>query len=291
MSPDYDIEVEIQTTIDELKGINILITEKHVQGHQNKTTNIENLPNQEQLNVKANTEAKMAMSEHLRADTYTQLPSIKAMLYQNGRPITSKEKEVMRNAYGKIGIQKYTTTKEQWKHNTYATIWWIAHLRALRRLEMNDRIRIQKFINRILPTNKKLHQQDENHSSKCPSCNDIETNDHVSTCTNPRRAKIREAMFTAIEQNLSKNNTHPGIKECIIEGLRALITNDIHAIDAASLSQQPSAQMQTAIAEQNIIGWNNFYRADYPKNGKTSNNNTTIKPRHPNVTPIDGRHL
>ena len=161
--------------------------------------------------------------------------------------------EVMRNAYGKIGIQKYTTIKEQWKYNTYATIWWVAHLRALRRLEMNDRIRIQKFINQILPTNNKLHQQEKNHSKKCPSCNDIETNDHVSTCTNPRQAKIRGAMFTAIEQNLSKSNTHPGIKECTIKALRASINSDIHVINAASLSNQPSEQLQTAIAEQNSI--------------------------------------
>jgi hypothetical protein len=40
------------------------------------------------------------------------MPSIKVMLYINGRPVTSKEMEILRNAYGKIGIKEYTSTKE-----------------------------------------------------------------------------------------------------------------------------------------------------------------------------------
>jgi hypothetical protein len=85
------------------------------------------------------------------------MPATIAMLYHNGLPVTSKEAETLRNAYGVIKYKTHVTRKEKWRSSTYATIWWEVNRRALFKLEDNDRTRITKLINRILPTNAKLH--------------------------------------------------------------------------------------------------------------------------------------
>jgi hypothetical protein len=54
---------------------------------------------------------------------------------------------------------------------------------------MIDCTRIQKFIN------KKLNQHNNNHGKICPSCNEIESNDHISSCTNDRVIHLYKADY------------------------------------------------------------------------------------------------
>jgi hypothetical protein len=157
-----------------------------VRGHQDLTANYENLDYTEQLNIEADREATNALREHLKTAEYNQMPSIISMLYHNDQPVTSKETETLWQAYGDITYSNHVTQREEWKPSTYATIWWDAHRRALSQLEENDCTRITKFINRILPTNQKLNQQDQQHAKKCPLCNEHETNAHVLACSNPK---------------------------------------------------------------------------------------------------------
>jgi hypothetical protein len=180
MRADYDLEAAIKNTIDILRTKKIYIKEKHVRGHEDRHTDYNNLQREEQLNVDADHEATNALREHSKSNEYNQIPTTGSMLYHNGKPVTSKEEETLRQAYGQIAYSKHVTEREQWKTATYATIWCEVHKQLLSKLEDNDRTRISKFVNRILPSNWKLHQQDKQHSSKCPSCNEIETNPHIS---------------------------------------------------------------------------------------------------------------
>jgi hypothetical protein len=166
--------VAIKETIDTLRERKIHIKEKHVRGHQDKHAEYDNLRHEEQLNVQADKEAPKALQEHSKIEDYNQMPTIISMLYHQNLPITSKETETLRQLYGQIKYSEHVTNRENWKPATYATVWWEAHRRSLTKLEDNDRTRITKFVNRILPTNTKLHQQDTQHSTKCPSCNEPE---------------------------------------------------------------------------------------------------------------------
>jgi hypothetical protein len=171
--PDYDLEAAIKETIETLQKNKIFIKEKHVRGHQDRIADYHNLRHEEQLNVEADKEATNALREHSKQGDYGQFPTTGAMLYHKGNPITSREAETFRREYGQIAYSKHVTTKENWKQATYSTVWWEVQKRSMSKLEFNDRIRITKFVNRILPINSKLHQQDKQHPSKCPSCNEI----------------------------------------------------------------------------------------------------------------------
>jgi hypothetical protein len=133
------------------------------------------------------------------------------------------------------------------------------------KLEFNDQIRITKFVNHILPSNSKLHQQDKQHPLKCPLCNEIETNNHISACTNPRRAKLRNKMLRTLRKTMEKTETHIQVQEIILQGIKAAITEGIKTVDDNQLSFQPSGIIRSALQEQNAIGWTNFYKGRLSK--------------------------
>jgi hypothetical protein len=166
---DYDLEVAIQDTITSLREKKILIKEKHVRGHQDDHAEYHTLRHEEQPNVEAVKEATTALQEHSLTKDYNHMLTIISMLYHHGLPVTSKETKTLRQPYGQIKYSKHVTHREQWKAATYAIVWLEAHRQSLSKLKDNNRTRITKFINRILPTNTKLHQKDPQHSKKCPS--------------------------------------------------------------------------------------------------------------------------
>jgi hypothetical protein len=189
------------------------------------------------------------------------MPTTGSMLHHNGQLVTSKEAETLRQAYGHIAYSKHVTEKEQWKKATYA-IWWEVHKRSLSKLEDNNQTRITKFVNRILPSNWKLHHQDKQHLSKCPSCNEIETNQHISACSNPRRRKLRNNMLRNVRMTIEKHATHRN------NNPRNQGSNNHHGIKVVvdtELLFKPSGIIKAALEEQNKIGWTNFYKGRISK--------------------------
>ena len=260
MAPDYDIEAEITHAIVLLEKNKVNVRVRHVKGHQDKEQQYHNLTRESQLNVQADKQATRALRKHKRKEDYTQLPNTKAMLYIEGEPTTSKEALLLRRAYLSQNLRQYIIGREKWKEQTPDLVWWEAHKRSIQRLNPTDRTRIQKFIHRALPTNKKLNDQDKDHPIRCPSCTEIETNDHVFQCKNQKRQSIRGKTTKKMRQNFSKYNVHIKIQECIIAGIQGWLTMGKKEINDEELSFAPEGAIRKAVEDQNEIGWDNFYR-------------------------------
>jgi hypothetical protein len=108
---DYNLEAAIKDTINILRTRKIFIKEKHVRGHQDRNAEYQNLSHKEQLNIDADHEATAALQEHLHQGEYSLMPTTRSMLYHNGRPVTSKEAETLRQAYGQIAYSENVTRK------------------------------------------------------------------------------------------------------------------------------------------------------------------------------------
>jgi hypothetical protein len=63
-----------------------------------------------------------------------------------------------------------------------------------------------------------------------------------------------------LKTKMEKCYTHHIIRECIITGLKKTMTGDTTILNPHKLSFTPTGSVQRAIAAQNKIGWNNFYR-------------------------------
>ncbi len=167
---------------------------------------------------------------------------------------------MIRNKFLSTNLRRHITKRENWNANVPDMICWEAHKRSINKLYNTDKTRIHKFLHRCLPTNKKLHDIDQDHPAKCPACNEIETNDHVTACHNPRREKLRKELKSSTAKTMDKHNTHQHIKECILIGMEKFTNNDTTPIELTELSFTPSETIQQAITEQQAIGWTNFYR-------------------------------
>ena len=154
-APDYDIEISITTTIDQLAAHNIVIQPLHVRGHQDKHKKYHQLSREEQLNVDADGEATAALRFHRKTEEYHTLEHANTMLYIEGRPVTSNEANTIRTAYLSKLLRKHMIQREQWQAHVPDLINWAAHKRSLNKLNKMDKTRIHKFLHRCLPTNKK----------------------------------------------------------------------------------------------------------------------------------------
>ena len=155
--------------------------------------------------------------------------------------------------------------REDWHPCIPSTICWEAHKRAIKKLDATNKTRIQKFVHRCLPTNKKLHDINQEHLPKCPSCNCIETNEHVTSCNNTRRNKIRKTTKTNLAKMLDKLNTNGPIKECLLIGIERAFTENTEPIKDTELSFDQTPLISQALNEQQDIGWANFYRGRISK--------------------------
>ena len=259
-APDFDIEISITKTIDQLAEHNIIILPTHVKGHQDRFRKYHQLSREAQLNVDADGEATAALHDHRKTDTYHMPEHAKTMLYIDGKPVTSKEATMIRDKYLSKKLRHHMIKRENWQESVPDMICWEAHNRSMNKLDKTDKTRIHKFLHRCLPTNKKLNDIDKEHSAKCPACNSIETNDHVTSCSNPRREKLRRELRSNVAKTLDKHYTHQHIKECILLGVHKLTTNDTTPIDLTDLSFTPTGKILQALEEQQAIGWLNFYR-------------------------------
>lgn len=116
-------------------------------------------------------------------------------------------------------LESHMMKRDHWHRDVPAMICWDAHKCSLQKLDRTNKTRIHKFLHQCLPTNKKVNDIDNDHPAKCPACNSIETNDHVTTCLNPGRKKLQQDLRTNIRKTLDKHNTHHQIKECMLLGL------------------------------------------------------------------------
>jgi hypothetical protein len=158
------------------------------------------------------------------------------------------------------------------------------------KLEDNDQTRITKFINRIPPTNTKLHQQDPQHPKKCPSCNEQETNDHVSACNNLDRVKLRKNMIKTVRKTMEKTNTNIKAQEIIIQGLTEAVLHGTDQLDTSKISFEPQGILNQALQDQNAIGWTNFYKGRISKKWEQVQISHYQRIKAKRQTRINGQH-
>ena len=251
---DYDVEKGITTTIDMLEQHNVIISIKHVKGHQDRKKAINKLSKAARMNIEADKDATLAMQLHSYSAAYSPIPTTQAMLYKQGKPVTSKESDTLRRAYLSQDLREHMINREKWQDNTPDKICWTAHQRAIQRMNSTDKTRILKFIHRCLPTNKKLNDIDCEHTNKCPKCHEIETNEHVTTCKDARQTNIQQIIWRNIAKKLDKQYTHHTVKECILAGIKKTMSGDTTTLQDNDISFIPTGTIQRAIQEQNQFG-------------------------------------
>jgi hypothetical protein len=115
-----------------------MINVRHLKGHQDRKTPADRLP-KAQMNVEADNKATSAMKTHSFTNDYAEIPMAHAMVYKQGRPITSKTPQTLQRAYLSQGLREYMIKQEKWAQNTPDKVCWIAHQRAIQRMNSTNK--------------------------------------------------------------------------------------------------------------------------------------------------------
>jgi mRNA-degrading endonuclease YafQ of YafQ-DinJ toxin-antitoxin module len=160
---EVDLELQVLYEIKQLEKLNNMVRVKYVKGHK-QTTKDQHVSLMEHMHNHANDLCKQA---RLLPD---QIPANKVELTLNGRVITAQVPKATAKAYHSITISNYYREKYHWTGTTVRLIWWKAYGKSLQNLNQSDKLKVQKFINAWIPTNKRLHKYCSNHSCKCSLC-------------------------------------------------------------------------------------------------------------------------
>jgi hypothetical protein len=101
---------------------------------------------------------------------YHQFPTSKAIFYLNDDPVHNDYSHQVMKAYHSIYTRQFLCIKYQWSSATIESIWWNCNAIAIKKLNENDRIRIQKFKHNRLPTKHRDHMYYKYRSSSCSCC-------------------------------------------------------------------------------------------------------------------------
>ena len=254
LASDWDVLAEIWSTLHQ-NNLADSITVQHIKGHSDKHKPYQELTLLQQLNVDADSMADSYIQQHWD-DEYHEvplLPTSGAQLNLEQGTVTYKMKRELRLARTEGPLRDYLCEKNKWSRETFDSIDWEDHRRALNRLNKHRTILI-KYLNGIAPVGKLVHEYDPKYPANCPSCQEpIETQDHLFVCMNSKRREWRSNMLSAIRKEMEDSDTPVDVMQLMLEGLKCVVEGRDKSTIAIPDSVVHIAEAQSAVGWDQLL--------------------------------------
>jgi hypothetical protein len=171
--------------------------------------------------------------------------------------VTSHYETALRYQAAAPELQAFMTARYSWTPQIVAVINWDAHGKALRR-HLYKRSHLVKHIHGLLPTNAQLHRSDPRRS-KCPSCQCIESWQHILRCQSESHVAWYKDTTKTMEKTCKDLGTTPRLTALLLEALREWC---VHSPDESMYqlrSPDTSPVLRRLIFQQNAIGWDQLF--------------------------------
>ena len=248
LSPEWDILIEIQRSLQKLPGMRL----EYVEGHQDRNTSYENLSLLAQLNIDADRLASEYNDTFSMRFPFTIMsPNVKAQLAFRDGTVTSKYDEAIEMEATGPPLKEYLQSRNKWSISTFDTIDWKVHGAILKCMKKR-RSHFIKFVHDILPTTGRLNRFDGGRRT-CPLCDCTEEDrDHIMRCRHPSRQTWRQGCIKKAKEYCQKTKTYPHLTRLFVEGLECWFDGDDNP--EISLDRYPS-DLHALIRQQNHVGW------------------------------------
>jgi hypothetical protein len=254
LRPDWDILIEIQTTLKSMPRVKL----QYVKGHQDKMTPYRALDLMGQLNVDADTQAGNYNDEFgAYRGSVIMSPLSRAHLNLSDGTVTSKYSEVMRYEATTKPLLEYIQRKNGWDTLTIQSIHWDAHALAIKNTTI-PHTHLVKLLHKMLPTHA-LANKFDGGTRTCPLCGSShEDFAHIIRCQHPSRAQWRNTFLTDLRDLHLQTDTSPRLSAVMLDGIRQWFRSP--PCDAGTLSPDESPPaLRPLIRKQNQIGWDQLF--------------------------------
>ena len=226
-----------------------------VKAHQDRENDYDDLETSAKLNVTADA---LASRSHLSPQYVKPIippdEDAHCHLVLAGKTITSHYKSKIRYHATAPPLKEYILTRFNWSEETYHTINWSAHQRAIS-ITNDKRRKYTKLIFNKIPTNNWVSKFESFRTPACIRCgHDTEDFEHVIKCHHS------DAWFAEFLKVLSKHlkllKTEPGLAALLIMGITAWRNGD---------NEIPldTDEHRGIISSQNRIGWVELFRGRF----------------------------
>ena len=255
MIDDYDIVNEVKILMEELKKLGCTIGIRIVK-HKRKKKKDE-LTLIEERSIEARTIAKEATKQNEPAEhTNINVPSCKAFLVSGDKILTSDEKTTARWKWPEFMIQDYYCDKFDLTLDELHTIDWYTLKQTREKMTPTLQTFSIKYAINWLPTGSRLELQGE-LVTQCIHCGNYEDTYHLLQCL--KRKETLPEMVERFAKELDDCKTDPRLK-------RTLLYHIATYLREKRLAPKSNVKAhQTAVDEQNKIGWYNFTKGIWSK--------------------------
>jgi exonuclease III len=259
LQADYDVLVEIRAE----QGLcaskfGRFYEGVHVKGHQDRIRPFDELELFAQLNVEADLDASRALADLANRDKgipMTQMPRCPALLLCGGDIVSSKELSLARWRWPELILQDYYAGKMKVEMSSLHGISWVAARLARQKMTAPERTYQVKLGIGWLATGARMEMYGS-AVTRCHRCGDIESNDHLFTCSATEEMRID--FIHRLDRFLQTIKTDEGIKQEIVVGLfdwmQAAKGGRVRGRKVRLRKSDP------AVIQQGKLGWNWFLR-------------------------------
>jgi hypothetical protein len=227
----------------------------HVLGHQDDNTPFEALPLLNQLNVMADTQAKLALEQSIRTNRFisSTWPFETVRVYKGRTKITASIRKSLEFAWGReiaksLYIKRGITDSAGFEKIAFHSIG-----RAMDSFPRGFRVWVCKEVSHFAGTNRMLSKFDDKVSNVCPNCgNADESTRHITTCPDPGRTALFEESVFALARWLEDTHMNESLILGILDYLLGRGTQQLRAL----LQHNPS--LAHYATDHDHLGWQNF---------------------------------
>jgi hypothetical protein len=220
-------------------------------------------PDNDELGKYAHRTAERTLLEYSLSQEFKQRPLLQPV-NQTGRAylrhglviINDKYDEHIHESHNAPMYKKYLCEKKKWSSQVFQSIEWNAFGHEAKKLNVNERTQLLKFVYGWLPIGDRRRTIDQKASIACPSCGaEEETHDHLLQCEAPKRKVIFESFIESMREMCDKQKVKVHVTNTILAHIRAWGENSNRP--ALPTNNTP---LRRALIEQNEIGWDNCMR-------------------------------
>jgi hypothetical protein len=235
---DFDV---LGTIAQQIQTAKVTAEILHVDGHQTITPHS---PWEACLNHRADELATQYLQEQTsNRPTVQPLPSTGIQLQIHGHTVNRHLSKTIRTAALQPALHHHYQQTFKWQPSTADQVDWPLYAAAIQNLHGATLQFVQKFTNRLLPTNHRMLRYGQRTDDHCASCGEREDNSHFFQC--PARHQWRTNLLTQIAHRLTRWNATQPSRDHIMYGIAKALGEPSHDgdIDPQWYSRQ------------NQIGW------------------------------------
>jgi hypothetical protein len=192
--------------------------------------------------------------------TLQQQPTLEyglAYLHHGGTIINKQYDKEIAHAYNWPKFTKYCCEKFLWNTKKFQSVNWKAFQHQGKKLDINQRTHLHKYVYKWLPIRKTLVHIDSSASPICLSCSTItETHNHIFKCKNINRQQITNECIVQIDQINRKWEVPTQIAQHILSQLTSWTTDTPETGELAAINLDHTNALQT----HTNVGWGCFLK-------------------------------